>query len=489
MKGLRLQRWLAVAGTVCLLIAAIGGLRVYLYSFSGDIVVAKGCPECVAAAPSHRFEFLPSLGHLVQRRVPGGSIPFNDRKTSGKLVDPNAPYDIIALPFSLRLESVNPLEVPEAVEQLRISGPEADSLVTITKGGEVSLGTDKYHVEGIRKWAGLLRDAAGTEMAAVSIRKTGETWTEGIFLDARTWSQIGENMCIRFEWYPSEENASDAVTKGFAGLESARWGAVDGTALNWFDSFVPGTGATLRDGTTVTLLALDEQFATEAGPCPAIQVEISGNGKAHNQWFPANRSTPDDRVRFEWQSRMRFVVLLGAWMDDQAVIAGYLDGQLRGTKTLNWDETWTSEEMPYEIRVDQVLERAVPVKREDSPLYEAILKSGNEELHLRQGESVRIEDYLVEFVRKADAPAVQYTLSAIDAAGGSLQKITIGPEDTVTVGPWSFSQGAPSRNPLHVASLKADYAFAHGWLRIPLALALGFYVVFALQLGADRSSK
>ena len=293
-------------------------------------------------------------------------------------------------------------------------------------------------------------------MAAIALRRPDDPWTGDVFLVTDTWRRVEPSIGIRFRWFESGPSAREDLEGGLPALESARWGAVDGSAINWFASFEPGTAATLADGTRVTLVQVDEHHRSHGGEGPAVAVRVEGGAEPRTVWVPANARDPDALVRFDYCARLETVLLLDAWAEGAALVAAYQNGTACGGRVLADGETWRPEGFPYELRLDAVLEAAVPVRREDSPLYEAVLRNGNRELRCRQGEAVRLGDALVEYVRVAPPPVVRYVLFAVPAGEDQGVAFSLGPGDVLTYRGWQLALGPPGPDPLHMAVLRAE---------------------------------
>ena len=452
-RPLSLTALLVTAVTLALVLTGISTVYRYAQAFSGDLCIAVGQGERVVVRQAQDSPF-PLAGAL--KNVAADQIPFDNPATATKLRDGEHRYDAFVLPFSVRVTDVQVVQRPKPRDTLNVMAPGTADVIDLREGASIEIEGTSFEVAGVRKWSGLLRDRAGVRMAALALRRPEESWTEDVFLVTDTWRRVEPNIGIWFRWFESEAAAREDLEGGPPGLESARWGAVDGPAINWFASFAPGTGATFADGTRVTLVQVDEHHRTHGGEGPAIAVRVEGGAEPRTVWVPANARDPDALVRFEYCARLETVLLLDAWGEGAALVAAYHNGTACGGRVLADGEAWRPEDLPYELRLDGVLEAAVPVMREDSPLYEAVLRNGDRELRCRQGEAVRWGDALIEYVRAAPPPVVRYGLVAVPAGEDQGVAFSLGPGDVLTYRGWQLALGTPGPDPLHMAVLRAE---------------------------------
>jgi len=348
--------------------------------------------------------------------------------------------------------------------------PEGETEREIAVGDEVDVADKRFRVEGIRKWSSLLSEPTGMTLACVSIARDDGECTEDVFVLADRWLRMEPGLAMLFSWTNSEETARAAVAR-LPGIDAARWGIADRGGMSWFSSFAPGLGATLSDGTSVTLIQFDENHVSEAGVAPAIEVRFDGANR-ETMWVNANDTTPNARVRFEFPTRLPSVVLAYAWREGWALFAAYQDGRKCGEQVIQSGYSWRPHGFPFELRLENVMEKGVPVSRENSVLYEAVLTGGTERLRLREGEAVRRGDALVEFVRVAEPPTMRYTFAATGEGVDGDREFTVGPGDRVQVGQWTFSLIPGSPDPGRCAVLWAERTMGAGWVYAPLVLGV-----------------
>lgn len=491
MKLPRLKKALTVLALVVVLLAAAAEAWNWVRAFQGEICIGLGRSERLAVSEAKEG---PGLSFLDVKRdfrsETASAIPFESPGTSVKLLG-SGRYDAVRLPFSIRLKQAHVLREEQPHNLVKISGDiKSDAAgaglersIDLQERGEIEINGEKYQLKTVRKWSGLFRYASGEPLAALSLRRPGEPWTENVFVSANAWRRVEPEIGLRCFWSPSEAAARDALAAGLPGIEAARWGVVEGATVNWFESFLPGAGAELKNGGTVTLLRLDE-----AGQEPFVEVQFIEGGQRTVERAAANRRDANARVRFEYFPRLETVILLNAFDDDRAVFAAYHKRQSCGQRTLSAGESWSPEGFPFEIRFDQALRTAVPVSVEDSTVYEAVLQGPLKDLRLRQGEAVRCGDVLLEFSRKADPPQVRYDFTASDEDSHFDQAFSLGPGERVRLRDWRFSQGPPAPDPTHAAILDVEHSPVWSPPRIVLAGGLAVLACLVIFTRAEQEA-
>ena len=471
MKLPRIHSVLTILVLLAFLAAGIIEARNWICAFRGEICVAKGKSErlVVAAARSE-----PQISFLRRKQdfhdETPDALPFEDPETSAKLLGAGR-YDAARLPFSIRLKQVDVLSEEEPRNLLKISAPDSERTIDLEDKGDIRINGEPYRMETVRKWSGLMRYPSGEPLAALSLRRPGECWTENVFVAADTWRRIEPDTALRFTWCVSEEAARQARAAGLPGIEAARWGVVEGGVVDWSASFAPGAGAELKDGGTATLFKLDE-----SGTEPAIEVEFSKGGQRKTERAVANERNSDARVLFEYPSRLETVILVCAFEDGKALLAAYHQHKPCGETVLSAGETWSVEGIPFEIRLDQALQMALPVSEEDSTVYEAVLRGPSRDLRLRQGEAVRSGDASLEYVRKTNPPRVRYSFAVRQEGSLKERTFTLGPDNAVRVMNWRFSQGPSAGDPTRMGVLDAHETPAWSITRIIMAGSLAALV-------------
>jgi hypothetical protein len=485
-----MTRRLTLAGGIILLAAGVGVLLIAFTRpqspvFSGELRILQGSPERLAvrlAAPSP-----PSApaGH-ERPSITGREIPFEQSEVALNWIEPERQYEVFALPFSVMLDKVTVLYEAEPRDVLVVERPDGTERMYIDGDRTIALEGSTFHIAGVRRWSGLLRDGLGVPMAAVALRTPGGEWIEHLFLRSGEWSRFVESVGIHFEWLEAEEmggarepgSAHDRrgalALPGTGQADSgpapargmARWGVVDGTAIHWFDSFLPGTGVERTDGAVVTLVALNEmpEFgapsplpieAPDSVTGPAICVEFRSGNDVRYEWVQANAESGE--VRFEYPAALPQVFVLRARRSGLARITAYQNGEVVGTADLQQGERWLPDGFEYDLRLDQVISQAVPVDLAQSPFDEAVLGSPERILRVRQGEAIRAGDTVLRFEQEAPAPEVRYELRIADDRGASASAVFLGPRSLWKREGWVLSQGGYDARAPETAILHAEY--------------------------------
>lgn len=469
---------LRLAGLLGLLAAGAGEAYLRFSAFQGELCASKNAPERIAIQiTGAEYNFTPlrnwRRAHQYLQTLPiyrnfhPEEIPF-ENKNAAELLDAAKTYNYIRLPFKIELKRTAVLEQTPPTCRLKQTGPGGELKKIIETGGKIEIGEKQFTVKTLRKWGGLLRNPKGSPMAAVSLRQPGQPWTENVFLPSGLWQRIEPEGALYFEWFDSQEAAGEAMATGQPARDSARWGVVEGDALHWFESFAPGTGITLGDGTSVVLLQLEEN-PQDSGA--AIKVQIEKNGQSSTIWVAANEKKKNEWVRFDYPALLDPALVLYGCPGGGVAVGVYRKKQKAVIKMLHTGKTWKGEGIPFELRLDQVLDRAVPVKPEDSPLYEAVLVSGDEELRLREGEAIRHNDILLEFTRTQPPPVLRYDL-LLTGENGQTTPFSVPPGKEVRIRDWRVAQAPPAHNPTQKAVLHLEQIPNRTAIKLILAASL-----------------
>ena len=456
-----------------------------LMGFSGEIYVNRDMGEQIVVretVPKRAWDAWSGL--TFQRNALPNEIPFKGAYDSARLLNPQKRYDALTLPFVLKLKQADVMTEEEPANQLKIRTPEGEQIIDFKLNQDLQFGEDKtqWHVDAVRKWSGLLSDPQGEPMIRVALRKPSDPqWTEGITLPSATWRRIEPRIGIHFEWFPNEDTARQLTR--IEAATPARWGLVDGNMITWQENFTPGGGGTLHNKTSVTLL----QWNDQQDP-PVILVRLVDQKGTRDVQITANNPSPEIPVVYEDYGRLDTVLLFSAWKEGQAFAVAYQHHQPCGESVLDVDTPWTPAGLPYQVRIDQVIEKGVVVAQQDSKVPEVVFSSENRKLHIRQGEAVREGDSLLEFSRKTKPSAIQYAFSV--TGEGKDASLIIQPDDTVHFRHYRFSQGNPGPDPLHAAVLRVEARAEHPWRRVMLALFLiGLVLLLVWQMAHHPEMK
>ena len=418
------------------LVAAIAGGILAHQPFSvelGQMKIALGQRERAVAAPAGSIpETLSPKNAVIERSVPGSSIRFQDGPTAERWLDPLASYDVAGLPFLVETRAIKMLGDSRSVYHVALDGPDKTQRFAAIPGATFPLKTGKrLAVKAIRPWQGLLRDPAGKPMVSLSVRSAGNE-EKRFFVRADESAIAASEASVYFQWTGSEEEAGEAVRRPATASE-ARWGIVDGEVVNWFYSFVPGTGLSLRDGASISLFDVTRR---DDGAPESIRVQRT---QGHmSEILTAGTESSSGTIRLESPPPCPVRVEVAAWREGSAIAAIYRLEQLVHTATLHEGEAWTAQDDTVSIRLHRVLSCAVPIGL--SAIDEIVLESEGREWLVREGERIRIDDVLVQFEKLSDPPRVQYTLGLLDAAGRTLRTLEIPPDGKVSYREWIFSQ-------------------------------------------------
>ena len=400
-----------------------------------------GQPQRLALAPTMSpASVRPEGRDAVYHDVPGQSIVENHPELTPHAVDPTAQYDVAYLPFVLELEAVTVIEATEPRTILELANPDGSRPVEIRPGQQVEIEGMPLTVAAIRRWSALVSSLDGFPAAEISIRRSGETWTEHVVIPDSNWRRLEPGIGLRFLWHNSEKEARAALEDGLPGLDSARWGVVLGGQIHWVASFVSGAGLDPIDGAATALVSCEDQHVAETGDTgPAICVAIVRDGQTSRDWYPANTKTKNSPVRFEYPAALDTVYLIEAWQEGTAAAAAYHGGELCGRADLLTGQVCIAPGSEFELRIDHVLQSAVPVSLEDSTLYEAVLESPDRRWRVPENQSVWVGNTVVQFRWECDPPPCRYDLAILDPEGEQLVTLAPAPGDPFRHAGWSFT--------------------------------------------------
>ena len=462
-----------------LVLAGLGFLMAGVFAVAGQ---ARGL--------SGEIRLLPDTGEHVAActlDTPDSEHTPFDNPAAWEGFDEAAFPNTFALPFSLRLVSATALEGPRARNIVTVVGPESETNHVVEPGTEIALADASLHVAEIRKWAGLVRIPNGRTMAILAFRFKDEPWMENVVISGETWAKVGEDIGAYLTWHESEAEARATLDAGLGLASVARWGVVEGDNVHWFDSFVPGTGIELKDGTEVVLMARkdDQDFNGELSP--AIRVHVAEKDRARTNWIRANDQDPDGLVRFDCYSTLKAVFFVAAWRDGAALIYPHYNEFPCGDRVLSEGEVWKPGGMPYAVRLDQVMESAAAVSADESPVREAVLQTSDDVVRVREGQAVQWNDVRLTFTHEAPPPPVRYELG-ITWSGEPEELFTLAPGDTAQRRGWHISQGIFS-DPEKMAVLCVERPDRRPALALGLAFGLAGLCGFGLsRIGGRRAA-
>ena len=514
----RLSNALVFLGVLAFL---IGAAIQHLYRFEGYLYVTLGLSEDVLVRETETGAPPGGLASWTAYETVSdlGSAPFN-LGDAARAFYPAGRHDILKLPFRLRLDVLEVLEAPATRYAIVTRDPatgadKADDTRTpgrVAAGDVVTLAGQTWEVESIRPWMGLIHHVGGPPMANVSVQ-IGERFWEDIFLQDAAWLVGNGPTALRFEWFDSEEAALQAMRDSAPGPEAGRWGVQEGTGIHWIQSFMPGNGVTLNDGTEITLLDFESTFALSPdadydaaadfadyeGPVMLVQIERepvalrqlhTPRGLLHTEANAA--ATPEDVdnapvLHMEYPAAYPNMVHVHAWRDGAAWVQVFHrqpDGSMQERRalleespdiqaaTLTWDEGSA-------LRLEQVLAQALPVDLQEEALQEAVLRSdtasGAQRLRLREGEWRHIGSKHVRLEPERHPGRVRQEFTAYTPGEQRSHGLLLGPGRTVQYQGWRIAQ-ADAPVDTDAAALLSFSRRPSGplWIKGCLLVAVGF---------------
>ncbi|MBI5095888.1 MAG: hypothetical protein HZB26_26070, partial [Candidatus Hydrogenedentes bacterium] len=314
-------------------------------AFQGELRVGKTENASIAVHPTdYSSASHPAPADTDSRRyaVQLSDIPFAEPALAEQWIDPRLRYDIVVLPFHLRLTQTAILSPANIASYLEVRPPGAKAKTTkvaLTPGQAAHVGAEDLRVDCIRPWGGLLRLPAGRPAASVAVRTPENTWLENLIIEKDSWLYAGADLAIRLVWHDSDQAARAAAESGAPPSEPPRWGVMDGGAINWLDSMTPGTGLQLNSGAKVTLAQVDPSHATEKGRQFAILLQIDQAGERKQEWVIANNPDENAPYRLEYSAARDTLFVLHAARDGFCVVSAYHHYRFAGSDDMSEGET------------------------------------------------------------------------------------------------------------------------------------------------------
>lgn len=461
-----------------------GWLYATAYHFEGMLALVPGKAERTIATTRGQ-------GGLAAKFMPGVPPELLDArnpKAYERALDPASLYVTAKLPFSVELDRAEVLEErpPTYIIERRFAGKTSELIaqpgtVVPWSGGEARLSE-------VRAWLGLVRTPNATPMAALSVRRGAEAWTRGIFLREGLWRDIEGETGLLLRWWRTEDDARARFPERIGPFFGARWGALDGGAVNWFAAFTPGTGATLADDTEITLLEVDPEH--DGGPAILVSRKPK-NALEERRWYTANATEP---IRLELPGNYPSHVLINASQDGAAWLASYREG-VRG-EVVRLQEGASAEmaaKAPFTLRLDAVMQSAAPsISQKGQEVQEVVLETSAGEISLREG-AMRADDAgaQLRFRRMPQPPRVRYHLTLTESKATSREaKLTLG--ESLRQGNWtiSFTDEVPAPTQLAVlhATRTAFTPMSTAGALLFFAACYGFVISRALMQRRRYSS-
>ncbi len=430
-----------------------------------QLVVRPASPETEGPDGSP-LEIVPLAGQDVMTLFPDAPP---------RLANLQQAYETVLLPFAVTLKAIKYETGESTPARLRLSDGTGERLVPFEAGEAVLIAEQTFAMREIRSWGGILPEppeSGGTPLAVVALRRMDGPWTEDIVAQHGDWLRLDADLVFRFLWVGSEEEALQTSAQGMPGLASARWGVQEHGVMNWFDSFLIGSGLELADGTAVVLSEVRNGAAGGGPDGPAICFKVLRDGAVEDVWVAANSASEDGLLHFSYPALAPYVVLGFAWDAGAMRFQLYRDGKETGGGLLTTGEIVRLGSLPYTFRLDQVLESAVYLRREDSPLQEAVLEGENRILRFRQGEVVMLPGCAVEFQPRFEELTPVYTLEIEQA--GETRALALHRDTVAHAGGWTM-QPAAGAGP--------SEGWATLYLELPAARPARYWGMYALGAG------
>ncbi len=415
--------------------AVAGAILGRITAFEGRVVIAKQRTESLALRPASG-----GMSFSLTRNMPIDVLPLDNPQAARSLLDHKKVYDGAPLGLRLRLNDITvlaPVSERDVIEVRQTSG--ATATVEARPGAELPVSPPAVPctVRSVEPWAGLVRDASGRRMAAFSFHRKGEKdWTQGLFAEAGQWTILAPEMALRLDWADSEDTARAGLPAARPGLDGARWSVLERGRVHQFETFTPGTGETLGDGTEYVLLGVN----SAPGRSSSIMVGVKRAGQARRVEVPANAAQPVEGVRFECPGAMPLVVVARAWRDGAAWVESFGPDHTFGPVRLEEGGEWDATP-DLRFRFDQAMLQGVPVGLRGAPVWMAAVSTGDGQLlRLREGLSVRQGDLSLCYRRVPQPPVVRYAFQALSLSGKPIAAFTLAPGEKRRVQNWLFAQ-------------------------------------------------
>lgn len=410
------------------LVALFGGagwLYGRLQHFEGELCLYEGQAEVLAARPAGGA-FSLSAAH---RGLPAELLPWRNPDVARRYFGVDGRFDAAPLPGALKLSRVEVIHQPPPREVLHVEGRGDRQEFAVRDGAQVALDDATLTITGVRPWTGLVRDPRGGPMAALSLKPADADWSEPLLLQQGRWSLSGTTLAVRFD---RGGDAAPAWPVPMQPETGARWGVRDGKAVQWAEGLVAGSGFTLQDGSEVQFVRFDPARA-------AILLAHRRAAEPEPVWVPANENPAGANYFFEAPGLCKTVVRLWG-RGEGAALAGIWQAGASAwqQQELALHTPWAPDGVPYQLRLDQAMDRAVPVPRTDPPVTALVLQTPEGPRQLREGELTPWRDARLRFRRVPQPPAIRAHLEA-RAPGEAPQVFTLAAGETHRWGDWVFA--------------------------------------------------
>ncbi len=332
-----------------------------------------------------------ALGTYTADRVRVGTLTAEFPAEPASSEDPpTAEFAVRAAdPLRIQLLGISPHAGSTLHDRLEVSIDSTKNVHDLTLGSEFPVGEETFRVADVRTWQGLLPVPGGAAMASVSILQQDAAPLENVLLRAGQRLDIKSELSIELRACDGRADALAQIAALDRESARGRWGIADATGVIWFESFTPGAGARLLDGSLVTL----ESFSPD-GPVLIVRKRTADGDELLRLDGPSNE--PPLLLEFGGGDLNRVTLFVA---DDGNVVLSSPRADT-GPVDLAVGQSWEVAGAGYRLRLEQALLSAAPVQAADSPFFEAVLESPGSRVRVRQGEAVRVGDALLRYLRE-----------------------------------------------------------------------------------------
>lgn len=404
------------------LFLAAGTLYYAVQAFFGVVVLQRGGAEQLAFRPAAGGL---TLG-LAQRNVPPDLLMFDNPRVA-RVLRQDQQYDGLVLPFSLRLETAEIIEEKAPNHLIRIETPDGARTAPIAPGARIDLDGASLEIAHIGPWQGLIRRPGGAPHVAIRIGAETPGGGDVLLLEAGAWRAVRDDLAVHFAWGEAAGALPDALDE----IDAARWGVRDGRAVQWLESFTPGTGLRLRDGRTVTLRA-DRRDAGH------ILLNVTdGAGNVEEVAVRANVRGDANEMLLDDPAAAGRVLLIHAAREDRVHGRLIVGDQPAIDRELATGETWELPPDGLPVQVAQAMPAAVAVAGD--AVSAAYARFGERDIALHEGLLETIGGLRVQYLREQPPPDARYRVAAILPDGSEYASVTLEPGVRARVDGWVLS--------------------------------------------------
>lgn len=420
------RRWVSLR--YLLLLVLLGGLLLgRIPTSEGNILLSPGSTEHTVVM-AHNPDHLSTAPH---RNLRVDQLPL-DNPRALQLLDKSRRYDAIVMPLGLRLDRYELLEQADDIHELHIQAPGDAVTRQVVPGDSLSIGDSVLRIEKVVPWEGLLRHERGRPMAHLVWAAGPNQSGSALFLERDTWYYPDGQTALQFQWHDTRAEAQRAASAGREALETeAQWGVREGGAIQWLQSFTPGSGLTLRDGTQVLLVRREADGS-------AITLQVTKGEKTTRQIVSRDAVGGPGPYYYQDPAGARRVLRLHGW-DEGQVIRQYLEG----TSPAHY-QTWVEGEQWHvpqgdSVYLAQVMSNGVPVTHSAGGLWALVAQHGEDTLQIREGVVITSGALRLEYRRLPQPPDVRLHLTAWNAAGKEQADFALNPGESKRLGSWTFT--------------------------------------------------